>query len=293
MSVQSKTYKDFVWKDFLDPTAAELQEATAGMPVDVNLLEDTLEHGHLPKIEVFDQYTFLIFRAYAHNSKEKVTSVGELSNKIAFFVSDNQLLTIHRADFSFLKNYTKRSYQHPQELVIDLVNDMLISYEKPLNEQQDKIDSLEKNVFLGQQKQLSIEGLYYLKTRSRIFKKILQLSQMVLNQYKVRPQHHSALQDLKDTALALSYQADEIIEDGQTILNSYLSLTTQRSNDVMKLLTVLSAFFLPLTFIVGLYGMNFSNMPELSHPHGYYYVLGAMVLISVAIFYWFKRKNIL
>jgi magnesium transporter len=59
------------------------------------------------------------------------------------------------------------------------------------------------------------------------------------------------------------------------------------------MLTVFSAFFLPLTFIVGVYGMNFDNMPELRHPMGYFSVLAMMVLISLGIFGWFKSKKVL
>ena len=61
----------------------------------------------------------------------------------------------------------------------------------------------------------------------------------------------------------------------------------------MKLLTIFSVFFLPLTFIVGIYGMNFENMPEISMEYGYYYILGSMIIISFLIFVWFKRKKII
>ncbi|NGY38967.1 hypothetical protein FQU23_015820 [Flavobacterium sp. XN-5] len=76
-------------------------------------------------------------------------------------------------------------------------------------------------------------------------------------------------------------------------MNTYLSVTAQKSNDVMKLLTIFSAFFLPLTFIVGVYGMNFDFMPELRWKYGYLYVIIFMVILSVLIFIWFKRKKIL
>jgi magnesium transporter len=88
-------------------------------------------------------------------------------------------------------------------------------------------------------------------------------------------------------------QYDEIIEDANTILHSYMSVTAQRSNDAMKLLTIFSAFFLPLTFIVGIYGMNFDHMPELRWENGYYYTLILMLVISIVIWFWFKRKKII
>jgi len=86
---------------------------------------------------------------------------------------------------------------------------------------------------------------------------------------------------------------DEVLEDANTILNTYLSVTAKKSNDVMKLLTIFSAFFLPLTFIVGIYGMNFDNMPELRWEYGYFFTVGILLLISITIYIWFKRKRIM
>jgi magnesium transporter len=72
-----------------------------------------------------------------------------------------------------------------------------------------------------------------------------------------------------------------------------MSVAAQKNNDVVKLLTVFSAFFLPLTFIVGLYGMNFKYMPELEWRYGYFMVIFSMIIMSVFIYIWFKVKKIL
>lgn len=66
---------------------------------------------------------------------------------------------------------------------------------------------------------------------------------------------------------------------------------SQRTNDVVRVLTVFSVFFMPLTFIVGIYGMNFDVMPELTWSWGYYGVLGLRVAVSIVIYIWFKRKG--
>ncbi len=292
MSKNVKKYQSFEWIDITNPSKEELLDLTAGLETDINLLEDSLEYGHLPKIEVFENLTFIIFRAYAENNNDKASSVGQLSNKIAFFLYKQQLITIHRAEFPFLQKITGQ-YRHPQLLLIDIVNEMLLSYEHPIQQQFNNIDDIEKLIFLNKNKSISIETLYYQKAQARISKKILQLTQLVLNQIKVEPEFSSALQDLKDTTVSLILQNDEIIEDGNTILNSYLGLTAQKSNDVMKLLTIFSAFFLPLTFIAGIYGMNFAYMPELTMRYGYFGVLAVMVGIALVIYLWFKRKQIL
>jgi magnesium transporter len=68
-------------------------------------------------------------------------------------------------------------------------------------------------------------------------------------------------------------------------------VVSQRTNEIMKVLTLFSAIMLPLTFIAGVYGMNFEHMPELATKHGYFVVLGAMLVVAVGMFWLFRRKD--
>jgi magnesium transporter len=117
--------------------------------------------------------------------------------------------------------------------------------------------------------------------------------QNVINQVEVSDKSKSALQDIKDKILSLILSYDEVSEDSNNLLNTYLSVNAQKNNDVMKLLTIFSAFFLPLTFIAGIYGMNFENMPELTWQAGYFLTLGVMAVVAIVIYVWFKRKRII
>lgn len=292
MSKTIKTYSNFEWIDLEKPDQEELKTLTEPFNIDFNLLEDSLEPGHLPKIEKVNDYIFVILRAYSANLTDNITTVEELSNKIAFFINDNILITIHRTQFDFLKHLTE-DYSDNESLMLSIIDEMILTYEQPLQIQSDKMDEFEREIFLKNGNFISIESLYYQKSKARISKKVFQLTQSVLNQLPVKPESSSILQDLKDTTLSYVLQSDEVIEDANTLLNSYLSVTAQKSNDVMKLLTIFSAFFLPLTFIAGIYGMNFDVMPELRWKNGYYITLGVMLFISLIIYGWFKRKNIM
>jgi len=86
---------------------------------------------------------------------------------------------------------------------------------------------------------------------------------------------------------------DEVLENSQSLLNTYISVNAQKNNDVMRLLTIFSAFFLPLTFVAGIYGMNFENMPELKWQSGYFLTIGLMLLIAIIIYVWFKKNKII
>ena len=135
--------------------------------------------------------------------------------------------------------------------------------------------------------------MYYQKAETRISRKLLLLTQNVINQVVVPQESSSALQDVKDNLIKLILEYEEATENAVNLMNTFLSVTAQKNNDVVKLLTVFSAFFLPLTFIVGVYGMNFDFMPELRWQYGYLYVILFMVFVSVIIYSWFKRKSII
>src|SRR3546814_167327 len=94
-----------------------------------------------------------------------------------------------------------------------------------------------------------------------------------------------------DLQLRLSILYNEVVDESNHLLNIYISFTSQRTGEVMRVLTIFSVFFMPLTFIVGIYGMNFDFMPELGWHYGYFFTLGAMLVITVIIYFWFKRKR--
>jgi magnesium transporter len=99
------------------------------------------------------------------------------------------------------------------------------------------------------------------------------------------------MQDTQDLQTKVETLYQQLDGAATNLMNLYLSLSSQRTNETMRVLTVFSAFFLPLTFIAGLYGMNFQFMPELTWKLGYPGVMVAMVLIAGGIYVWFKRKN--
>ena len=96
---------------------------------------------------------------------------------------------------------------------------------------------------------------------------------------------------LRESADAYLFWVDQMLEEVNLLLQVHLAMSSKRTNEVMRVLTVFSAFFLPLTFIVGIYGMNFQYMPELAQHWGYPAVLLAMAGIAAAIWLWFRRRG--
>ena len=294
MATKSKEiqFDNFIWIDICNPEKINLDGIAKEYNLDYFQIKDSLETGHLPKFENQETYNFLILRAYTSNVDDRTTNVTDLSNKIAFFYSEEKVITIHRAEFEFLQSVSN-NYTKSEDLLLFFIHKMLDTYNNPLKFLSDQNDEIEKTVFLNDYSKISLEDLYYQKTRTRITKKLLQITQNVINQIEVSEQSKTALQDIKDKLLSLVLGYDEVLENSNNLLNTYLSVNAQKSNDVMKLLTIFSAFFLPLTFVAGIYGMNFENMPELKWDYGYFLTLGLMIVIAVIIFYWFKRKKII
>ncbi len=292
MKIKEKSYTDFKWIDIENPTLPELKEIQNRLSIDSNYLEDALESGHLPKIEKGIHSTFIILRAFTAGENEKVIEVGQISNKIAFFIYKDELITIHRAPFAFLDNITNE-FDSLDNLVLAVFNEILLTYQNPIQNQSEKMDLIEQQIFLKRGNNLSIENLYFEKSKARLTKKILLIIQHIINEIKINDNLNSNVQDLKDTIVDLILRTEEVIDDSMLLLNTYMSITAKKSNDVMKLLTVFSAFFLPLTFIAGIYGMNFDNMPELRWKYGYFITLTVMLIIAIIIFLWFKRKKII
>jgi magnesium transporter len=290
--IKELKYDDFIWIDICNPDKTNLDKIAKEYNLDYFQIIDSLQSGHLPKFEKQEKYNFLILRAYTANDDERLTNVTELSNKIAFFYSGKKVITIHRAQFDFLNNITN-NFSKSEDFLLYVIYKMLETFESPSKILSDKNDEIEKTVFLQDYTKISLEDLYYQKTQTRITKKLLLITQNVINQIEVNENSETALQDIKDKLLSLVLYYEEVLENSNNLLSTYLSVNAQKNNDVMKLLTIFSAFFLPLTFLAGIYGMNFDNMPELKMQFGYFLTLGVMIATAVIIFIWFKKKKIL
>ena len=291
-SINKVNYKNYTWIDICNPEAEELSGIAKEFNLDIYQINDSWQHGHLPKFEKSNNYNFLILRAFTAGIADRITTVSELSNKVAFFYTDQQLITIRKADFDFLKN-VNQNFEKAEQLLIYFIRKIIETYFEPSIFASNKVDEIEQIIFLRDFKKVSLEELYFHKSQTRISRKLLQITQNVINQIQVGEESKTALQDIKDTLLSLLLTYDEMADDMLNLLNTYLSVSSQKNNDVMKLLTIFSAFFLPLTFIAGIYGMNFENMPELKWHGGYFSTIILMVIVSVIIYFWFKKKRIL
>jgi magnesium transporter len=288
----------FKWLDIVNPTEKELRDVASQYGLHWTSVHDCLQPVHLPKFERVGALTFMVTRAYDEAADKDADTVQELTRKVALFLGERFLITIHRQDQPFLAELRNR-WQNPTagpgiatDLVGDLLRQVLLSYERPLQDAIAAFEEFETRIFQRERESLLIEEIYFLKRKASVFKRMLHLTIDVVPRLGLTGEHaQPLLQDLKDEAQRLWFYADELLENTNSLLNLHISLVSHRTNEVMRLLTVFSVFFLPLTFIVGVYGMNFEYMPELKSRAGYPLVWLVMLGVSFGIFLWVRRKG--
>jgi magnesium transporter len=244
----------------------------------------------------------VILRAIDEKAGPGAVSVQAMTRKVAIFFGPEFLITIHRKEQEYLQKLqaawsAKYSAPNPPgqpmpDLLVDIMNAAIETYEKPLEEAEAGMDKFEAGLFRTQKVTLILREVYLLKRRVTLAKRMLWKMLATATRLPAGAERGSTLfQDLRENAESMHFYADELLEDVNNLLHMQLSLASHRGNEVMRVLTIFSAFFLPLTFVVGIYGMNFHFMPELNKTWGYPMVWGLMVLIALAIFVWFRRKG--
>jgi magnesium transporter len=285
------------WVDVTDPCKEDFQAIAGKYQLHPALVFDSLQPEHLPKYEVINDTVFSIIRIFDKEVGPDGDTVQDLTNKLAVFYNEDFLITVHREKYPFLDELKKNMVEtgqceHPFQLFIHIFKAVLLSFEQPAMKLAADLDFYESKVFLKKHKHYDLtNGMYWLKRKAEVSKRVLLLSKTVLDNLNRENKPDPEVQDLHDMFLRVLTMYEEIDNSTNNLLNIYIGLASQRTNEVMRVLTIFSVFFMPLTFIVGIYGMNFRYMPELNHRQGYPITLLVMFFITGAIYLWFRKKQ--
>ena len=304
-TVINSTDPPFVWVDVVDPTPSELADVARRYSLHPTSVEDSLDPKHLPKYERIGSTTFIIARAIDTAAPGDCSTLHELTRKVAIFYGTDFLITIHRTEQPFLTEIIEeyRSTAPPEgmaerrkgflpRVLIEIVNGAIGTYQKPLEDAESAIDKFEATVFGEHEFAGLLRRIYLVKRRVTLMRRMLShtldaVKKLVPGSEPTAPLY----QDLRENAESMHFFADELLEDVNNLLSIQLALASHRTNEVVRVLTVFSVFFLPLTFIVGIYGMNFQHMPELRERWGYPAVMAAMGFVTLVIGLWFRRRG--
>jgi len=285
---------NFSWIDISEPEDTEMAGIAQKFHLHEELVKDCLQPDHLPKYESIENYAFIIFRIYTDREGLEADTVRELTHKIAIFYSKEFLITIHRKPVKLIdelkehvkKNTCKSSYH----LLNLLIKGCLHTFDAPSERLSKGLEYYEEQIFIRSRKVPLLKGMYYLKRKADVIRRMLILSYDIIDNIDAEKGDVNT-RDTRDQYVKLHNIYDSLLENVNQLLNLYFSISSQRTSEVMRILTIFSVFFMPLTFIVGIYGMNFDFMPELRLKFGYPAVMVLMAVITFGIYIWFKRKG--
>ena len=284
------------WIDVLDPVQSEIDEIVSKYSLNAFVVRDCLQPEHLPKYEFVDDVHFLILRYYAHTFDKKIATIQDLTNKIAIFHTEQFIITFHIGKTGFLdaierKFVSKGRCTSTTSLLAKIVWNALETFDDPANRLSEQVDFFESQIMLKKTGQDYMETLFYIKREASIAYKVLMMMLEPINHIFVGSGEEAELQDVKDQHLKIQTLYLQLLDDVNNLMNIYMSHQAQRTNEVVKILTLFSVFFMPLTFIVGIYGMNFDFMPELRQKWGYPGVMLLMAGVTTVIYFYFRRKG--
>lgn len=292
----SKEKHGFDWIDLTDPSTEEIHEIAKRFHLHENSIKDCMQSDHLPKYEMIKNYSFLIFRVLTKETMSEADTIQELTNKIAIFFCNDFIITVHRTPQPLIetvqaKAIANKGCENTLCVVIRLISASLATFEEPSIKLSKSLDYFEELVFLKQRKAPVLRGLYYVKRKVDVIKRLLILSHDIIDKIDAPENRSVYTRDLRDLYIRIQSIYENLSENTAQLLSVYFSIASHRTNEIMRVLTIFSVFFMPLTFIVGIYGMNFQYMPELGWHLGYPLVMLLMVAITLIVYFWFKKKG--
>ena len=292
----TKSDKGYEWIDLVAPGKDELQTIAGKYQLHDASLNDSLQADHLPKFEHLKGYIFIILRFYTEDKNAEADTVQELTDKIAIFISKEFIITIHRNELQPLQQindeYIKQGEcKNTSHVLNEIVKSCLLTFEVPARKLTQAIEYYEEHIFLKHRKVPLLRGLYFLKRKVDVIQRVLLLSYDIID--NIDPVGTSTVytRDIRDLYVKQQSIFDALASNTNHLLTIYFNISSQRTNEIIRVLTIFSVFFMPLTFIVGIYGMNFDFMPELRWKLGYPGVLLLMAIVVTSIFVWFKKKK--
>lgn len=262
-------------------------------------IQDATRSRHPPKIEHFDDNTLIIFRGLGWSSMQGDFNLIQIS----LFIGRNFIISLHETPSQSIRKLRenliinpKRMAGEPSELAVSIMKNIAQRYVEILLDLETRLDEVEEQVFVEADDSLLAELTRY-KTRLRRMIRIATYHKTIAealrsNKTKWLPGHlEHEITDVYEqierglTLANLHYQNCHDLTDG------FLGMSSHRLNRIMQLLTIITVIFVPLTFMAGIYGMNFDYIPELKFKWGYFTLLASMAVVAALQVYYFRRKR--
>lgn len=266
--------------------------------IDNLILEDILNINQRPKFEEREKYiSFFLKMIYLNKKSDEIEY-----EQISFILGEGYLITFQEKTGNIFNNLQERiengigKLRNKKEnyLMYALFDIIVDNYFLILENFEERIEALEEKI-VNNPSQKIIEEIISLKKEISKFKRnVIPIKEILIKISNIDYFDESMniyLKDLHDHGTII-YESIEIIYNRSNDLIQLCHSSIGNSmNEIMKILTTISTIFIPLSFLAGLYGMNFKYMPELSWEYGYYFILGLMFIVVAGMILYFKRKN--
>ncbi|TFH00593.1 MAG: magnesium/cobalt transporter CorA [Candidatus Thorarchaeota archaeon] len=261
------------------------------------VVEDIVNTEHRPKIEFHSDYIFLVLKTFNLEGNDSISI-----EQISFILGSSYLLSFQESEdpiFQSIINRLEKKHGNVRSLgadylaysLLDLIVDDYYVFTESLSEY---IETLEDEV-IENPTTATLHGIYRFKRIVSIARRNLwPLREIVGRLYRdpsslIQSSTNIYMRDLYDHVIQVNDYLEGYKEALSSMLDTYLSSVSNKMNEVMKVLTVISTVFIPLTLIAGVYGMNFYNMPELTWQYGYSTLLIIMIIIGAVMLAYFRK----
>ncbi|MBU0706771.1 magnesium/cobalt transporter CorA [Patescibacteria group bacterium] len=263
------------------------------------LIEDVLHTSQRPKYELYGDVLFIVVKMF-NLTPDKEINVEQVS----VVIKKNLIITFQEKKgdvFDPVRNRIKEGGQRMRSMGCDYLANALLDtivdyYFVILEEVGERIERLEDELLKGPTPD-TLHKINTIKKESMLLRRSLWPLRDVINRFEreesdlVQNETRPYIRDIYDHVV----QSIEAIESYRDVLSGmvdlYLSSVSNKMNAIMKVLTIIATIFIPLTFVAGIYGMNFKYMPELDWHYGYYGVWGVIIAIVLVMIYYFRRKK--
>jgi len=292
---------NLVWIDMDKPTDEDNKILLDVFHFHPLTIEDAIETRNHPKVESYNDYLFLI----VHGVTMETNSTNFVTHELDIYLGENFVVTYHH-DFFRSINHVKsqvrantfscgRGADYLLHQILDQLVDLYIpvvdDFDASINKLEDRIFEMTKgnNKILQEIMDLKRSVARLIRISSKQLDVLARLSngEFPLIKEKILPFYRDVYDHLHRVFVLAENYRDLV----GGLLNIHFNVIANRTNDVVKILTIFSAIVLPLSLIAGIYGMNFENMPELKTRYGYFLTLGLMVLVAIALLFYFWRKG--
>jgi len=264
------------------------------------VLEDIADTDQRPKMEDLDQYIFFVLKMfYVDNKTDEIES-----EQISLILGPNYVISFQEKVGDVFNSVRERIRKDKGRirkmgsdyLVYSLIDSIIDNYFIILEKIGEKVENIEQDLVSNPEPRI-LQQIYTLK-REMIYlrKSVWPLREVINNLMRedsklITKSTHIYIRDLYDHAFQVIDAIETFRDVISGMLDIYMSSVSNKMNEVMKVLTIFAAIFIPLTFIVGVYGMNFHYMPELSFPWAYPAVWLIIILVGISLMAYFKHKK--